>query len=42
MTYDARLSFKGLAALANPLLALGFNRVGDRARDSLRKVLSSD
>jgi len=42
MTYDARLNFKGLAALANPLLALGFSRIGDRARDSLRKVLSSD
>ena len=39
VTYDARLTFKGLAALANPLLGLGFARVGDRARDSLRGVL---
>ena len=42
MTYEADLKFKGVAALANPLLAVGFRRVGDRARDSLRKVLTSD
>jgi hypothetical protein len=40
VTYDARLTFKGLAAVANPLLGLGFKRVGDRARDSLREVLT--
>lgn len=40
MTYDADLRLKGVAALANPLLALGFRRVGDRARDSLRRVLT--
>src|SRR5579872_6918504 len=38
MTYDADLRFRGMAAVANPLLALGFRRVGDRARDSLRSV----
>jgi hypothetical protein len=41
MTYDADLRFKGIAAVANPLLALGFRRIGDRARDSLRSVLTS-
>jgi hypothetical protein len=41
MTYDADLRFKGVAAMANPLLALGFRRVGDRARDSLRSVLTT-
>ena len=39
MTYDAELSFSGAAGLANPLLALIFRRVGDRARDSLRHML---
>jgi hypothetical protein len=41
MSYDAVLTFKGLAVIANPLLALGFRRVGDRARDSLRSMLTS-
>jgi hypothetical protein len=41
MTYDADLRFTGIAAVANPLLALGFRRIGDRARDSLRSVLTS-
>jgi hypothetical protein len=41
MTYDADLRFKGIAAVANPLLAVGFRRVGDRARDSLRSLLTS-
>ncbi|HEV1996638.1 MAG TPA: SRPBCC family protein [Candidatus Dormibacteraeota bacterium] len=40
VTYDALLTFKGVAALANPLLGLGFARVGDRARDSLHRVLT--
>lgn len=40
VTYDALLTFKGIAALANPVLGLGFKRVGDRARDSLRDVLT--
>ncbi|MHB1209006.1 MAG: SRPBCC family protein [Acidimicrobiales bacterium] len=39
MTYVADVRFTGVASLANPLLALGFHRVGDRARDSLRSVL---
>jgi hypothetical protein len=41
MTYDAELRFKGIAAVANPLLALSFRRIGDRARDSLRSVLTT-
>lgn len=41
MTYSADLRLKGLAALATPLLAMGLRRVGDRARDSLRTVLTS-
>lgn len=41
MTYSAELRFKGLAAVANPLLALLFHRLGNRARDSLRAVLGS-
>ena len=41
VTYDAALTFKGLATVANPLLGLGFKRVGDRARDSLRGVLTA-
>ena len=42
VTYDAALTFKGVATLANPLLGLGFKRIGDRARDSLRGVLTSE
>ncbi len=41
MTYDADLRFTGVAALANPLLALAFRRIGNRARDSLRALLGS-
>ncbi|HUX03404.1 MAG TPA: SRPBCC family protein [Acidimicrobiales bacterium] len=39
MTYDADLRFNGVAALANPLLAMFFRRVGERARDSLNQTL---
>ena len=31
VTYDADLALKGLLRIADPLLALAFNRVGDRA-----------
>ena len=41
MAYDARLRLKGLAGVANPLLALVFRRIGDGARDSLRTVLTT-
>jgi len=40
MTYRAELRLKGAAAVANPLLAVLFRRLGDRASSSLRKILS--
>jgi carbon monoxide dehydrogenase subunit G len=39
VTYDADLRLKGLLKLADPLLALVFTRVGDRALAGLRGVL---
>lgn len=39
VTYDAHLSLTGWAALATPLLTVAFRRIGDRARDSLARVL---
>ena len=42
MTYDATLFFKGVAVLATPLLALSFRKIGDRARDSLKRYLDAD
>ena len=39
VTYDAELRLKGLLRVADPLLALAFNRVGDRALGGLRAVL---
>jgi len=39
VNYDATLTFRGLARLADPLLALGFRRIGDRAAAGLRKAL---
>ena len=39
MHYSAELRFRGIAAVANPILALLFRRLGDRARDSLREIL---
>jgi hypothetical protein len=41
MAYDAKFRLKGLASVANPLLAVSFRRIGDRARDSLRTVLTT-
>ncbi len=35
VTYDARLSLKGPLKLADPVLALVFKRLGDKARDGL-------
>jgi len=40
VTYDADLRLKGLLGLADPLLRLAFNRVGDRALAGLREVLA--
>ena len=39
VTYDADLSLKGVFGLANPVLALAFGRIGDRAAAGLRRVL---
>jgi carbon monoxide dehydrogenase subunit G len=41
LTYDATLTPKGATRLARPLLALGFRRVGDRALEGLRGVLTA-
>ena len=40
VTYDAVLDGKGFARLADPLLALAFRRIGDRAVAGLRARLS--
>jgi len=40
VTYDADLRLKGLLKVADPLLRLAFNRVGDRALAGLREVLA--
>jgi len=40
VTYDADLSMKGPLRLADPLLALAFKRVGDRALAGLRSNLA--
>jgi carbon monoxide dehydrogenase subunit G len=40
VTYDATLTLKGPMKLADPLLALAFNRVGDRALAGLRQTLA--
>jgi len=39
ITYDADLALKGPVKLADPLLALAFERVGDRALAGMRKTL---
>lgn len=39
VTYDADLALKGPLRIADPLLGLAFDRVGDRALDGLREVL---
>ena len=40
VTYDARLVFKGLARIADPIMQLIFNRVGRKADASLRVQLN--
>ena len=40
VTYDADLAPKGLLRIADPLLALAFNRVGERALAGLRRTLA--
>jgi uncharacterized protein YndB with AHSA1/START domain len=41
VTYSAELRPKGLLRLADPVLALGFQRYGSRARDGLEQRLNS-
>jgi carbon monoxide dehydrogenase subunit G len=41
VTYDADLRLKGPLKLADPLLRVAFNRVGDRALNGLRDVLAA-
>ena len=40
VTYDADLALKGLLKITDPLLALAFKRVGDRALAGLRRTLA--
>jgi len=40
VTYDARLNFRGILRVADPLLALGFRGVADRAVDGLVRRLA--
>jgi hypothetical protein len=42
VTYDAEIELKGVRRLADPLLQLGFKRLGDKARDGLRTRLAAD
>jgi hypothetical protein len=39
VTYDADLRLKGALRILDPVLSLAFRRVGDRARDGLRRAL---
>ncbi|MGI8848456.1 MAG: SRPBCC family protein [Candidatus Dormibacteria bacterium] len=41
MEYDARLTFVGVARLANPILARTFRTLGDNARASLNEKLNA-
>ncbi len=41
VTYEARLHFRGLFRLADPLLALGFRGLANRAIDGLERRLSA-
>jgi carbon monoxide dehydrogenase subunit G len=40
ITYDARLTLKGPLALLDPVLAVVFSRIGDRALAGLRQTLA--
>ncbi len=40
VTYHADLRLKGLLRLADPLLAVAFRRLGDRAASGLRRELN--
>lgn len=40
VTYDAKIELKGVRKLADPLLQLGFKRLGNNARDGLKAKLN--
>ena len=40
VSYDAELTLKGPLRIADPLLGLAFNRVGERALEGLRETLA--
>ena len=42
VTYDARFNFRGLLRVADPLLALGFRGVADRAIRGLQRRLAEE
>lgn len=42
VTYDASLTLNGLLGLANPLLGLVFDRIGDRAAAGLIRALDGE
>lgn len=42
VTYDARLAMRGALRVVNPLLALAFGRIGDRAAAGLRRALGGE
>lgn len=42
VTYYARLDMRGALRIANPLLALTFSRIGDRAASGLRRALGAE
>jgi carbon monoxide dehydrogenase subunit G len=42
ITYDADLALKGPMRIADPLLALAFKRVGDRALAGLRRKIGAE
>jgi hypothetical protein len=41
VTYDARLVFRGVGRLLDPLMQLVFNRVGRHATQGLRTALNA-
>ncbi|HEX9258276.1 MAG TPA: SRPBCC family protein [Acidimicrobiales bacterium] len=41
VSYEADLRLKGAAVVADPLLALAFRRIGDRAAEGLRRALAT-
>ena len=40
VTYSAEIELEGVRKIADPLLQIGFNRMGDKARDGLEEKLS--